>query len=91
MAGEWSNEDVVAARAEGWNLYEIWDGRLGRLELMIQAEGLSSRFQTDDDARRYVAAQVQAGDKMAERAMRLSFLSRVTPVGKKAPRKNKES
>lgn len=87
MTEAWSTENAHAAQLQGWNLFEIWDNRL---ELMIQKVDDLPIFKTDDDARRFVAAKAQAGDKLAKRAVELSVISRMGNVSKKtSSRRNK--
>ncbi len=83
---EWTNKDNQAAIAQGWFLADIWDSGRRRMEYEISAvTGAHISFKTDESARAFVLTRVQAGDKLAEKAARCVFISKVkgAPKGKK--------
>lgn len=70
---DWSLREQEDAAMQGWGLFDCIDMKTKKLFLILQAEG--KRFKTDNEARAFVAAQSQAGDALATRAMRAIFRS----------------
>lgn len=48
----WTEQDKALAAPQGWNAYEIWDGR--RVHLEIQKDDKSNIFLNDVAAREFV-------------------------------------
>lgn len=87
---EWTDDDNIASLRQGWFLANIWDGKTERLEYEISAylsnpSVFPTPFKSDEQARAFVLAKVQAGDKLAQKAARVVFISKVkgVPKGKK--------
>lgn len=70
MTETWTKEDSAKARAQGWDLFEIWDGRI---ELMVQATTLTS----DEAARLFVEHGAKNNDELCKKAALLAFRSRM--------------
>lgn len=60
---------------QGWGVFTCVDMRTQKVFLEMQAEG--KRFHTDHAAREFVAAQAKAGDRLATKALRAVFRSKV--------------
>jgi hypothetical protein len=79
----WTKEDSAQSIAQGWNVFEIWDGRV---EFEIQKDDPSNIFISDEAARSYVRIRAAAGDALALKATQIVFRSK---VGAAAPGKTK--
>lgn len=76
----WTLQDKIQARAQGWDLFDVWDQYDAKVEVVIQRDDKSGIFLTDEVARQFVATRAAANDPLAEKAERLVFHSR---IGKK--------
>jgi hypothetical protein len=72
MNNEWTNQDSTAARSQGWDVFEIWDGRL---EYEIQKNDKSNIFLSDEAARLHVKTFSNIND-LCRKAWALAFRSK---------------
>ena len=79
---EWTKQNSTSAREQGWNVFEIWDGR--RLILEIQAADDKAILHADEAAREFVKAHT-SHDTLCHKAWSLVFNSKLIqpPKGKK--------
>lgn len=82
MDEKWTAEDIKNSALQGWELGRVWDTRRGRTEVQIFRYIASNIFRTDEAARVYVGHQVQRGEPLATKAMRMEFHSKVGPIPK---------
>lgn len=73
---KWTEEDMKASSAKGWFLVSVWDPANKRLEYEISAVS-KGPFKSDEEARAFVLAMIKSGDKLAEKAVRIVFISKV--------------
>ena len=79
---EWTKQNSTSARQQGWNVFEIWDGR--RLIYEIQAADDVPIMHADEAARAFVKARTDS-DALCHKAWSLVFNSKLIqpPKGKK--------
>lgn len=73
---EWTKEDIELAAAQGWELRPFWCLTKKRIEQQIFKDDRSKIFLTDEVARQFVAQRV-AADKVAHKACRIVFNSKL--------------
>lgn len=83
---QWTDADATAAAAQGWNLYEVWEGKI---EWVVQKVDSSSLLSTDEAARIYVAHRAKNNDALAAKAIRIAFNSRMPRYEDVAKRRRK--
>lgn len=79
----WTKEDSALALPQGWDVYEIWDGRL---TLEIQKDDKSNIFLSDDAAREYVKRRASASSfrcPVCYKAWTAVFKSKIPTPSKK--------
>lgn len=81
----WTKQDSAAARAQGWDVFDIWEGRAFS---EIQKYDESTTFKSDEDARAFVSARASASSDLTDlcvRAWSIVFRSKcaVPPKRKK--------
>lgn len=72
MSVEWTIADGIAARAEGWDLFETYEG------WQLQSDDESHIFENDNLAARWVVSQAEQGNEPHLKALR--FLAQESPV-----------
>ncbi len=71
----WTKQDSTAARAQGWDVFEIWDGRV---QYEIQKDDQSDIFKTDEAARAFVHTRNNSDrDALCHKAWSIVFKSKV--------------
>lgn len=73
----WAADDTTAAAGQGWALDTIWDATKRRVELHVFKDRGSNIFPDDNAARMFVANQAMRQDKLAVKASKLAFQSRL--------------
>lgn len=86
MTEKWTAEDSAKARVEGWDLYEVWDGRI---EWVVQKFDGSSLQSSDEGARLYVAHRAKNNDALCRKALLIAFQSKM-PDFDEVARKTKQ-
>ncbi len=82
---DWSSQDSTAARAEGWDVFTIWEERVFS---EIQKYDESTTFKSDEEARDFVRARASSStslDSLYARAWSIVFRSKCA-----APQKRKK-
>lgn len=74
-APDWSARDQEDAAAQGWGVFDCID--MITRKVFMEMEAVGGRFLNDNQAREFVAFQAKAGDKLALRAVRAVFRSKV--------------
>ena len=73
MPEPWTNQDSTLARAQGWDVFDIWDSRL---TFEIQKDDQSNTFLSDEAARAFVYANSQT-NHLCRKAWTIVFKSKV--------------
>lgn len=87
----WTKQDSTAARAQGWDVFEIWDGGTARITLEVQRPFAVDTFADDEAARAYVrvrASDTPNKDALCHKAWALVFKSKLGASS--APKKGKK-
>ncbi|MBC7414223.1 MAG: hypothetical protein H7327_04760 [Herminiimonas sp.] len=74
LISNWNTDDSTAARAQGWDVYEVVDN--GHYYLEIQRDDASNIFLTDTAARDFVKALATKQKTLHHRAYMAMFLSK---------------
>ena len=85
----WSSQDSTAARAQGWDVYEIWENGL---QYEVQKNDDSTTFSTDEAARSFVrtrAADSPQRDALCHKAWVIVFKSKLGVPSVKPKRKKR--
>ena len=74
---EWSKQDSTAARLQGWDVFDIWEGRAFS---EIQRYDSDTPFKSDEEARAFVSARATSSTDLTNlyvRAWSIVFRSKV--------------
>jgi Rad3-related DNA helicase len=93
---EWTDEDKRSSRNQGWELAVVWDSINCREEYAIlryitrmDKKTMVALLPSDERAREVVQRNAVMGDELANKALRLFFVSRVKGVPNPKPEKRK--
>lgn len=86
MNAAWTAADSNAAKAQGWDVFEIWDQDTTRLYLEIQHT--DSKSADDEKVRQFVYTQAQLSNTVAIKALRAVYQSKVVPPPTSTQRKS---
>ena len=71
---DWLPADQGQANLQGWGVFECLN--MGSTKVFYEIQSFGVRFENDNFARLFVAAQHKAGDVLAVRALRAVFRSK---------------